>query len=144
MENIHLKFEEIEPFNSNTNFYNILIQTSNAIIESTDISEIIYNITQLRRMRKYIVNFFEITFNNLYDKFTRLIINENDDVSYEALILIEEVFSFYEINTLMIYWFDDIFPAIIDQTSNPNKIISNIAYRILLIYLNICGIVRPS
>jgi hypothetical protein len=127
-------YSQLEPFDSKSQLFPLMVNTSTGLIESKDPSELCIHITNLRRMKKYEKTLFEHTFNNIINKFNRIILNEHKSVCLNALTLISELFSVLDPESMIIGWFEVLLTAVFEQSINQDKDINNMA----IICLNNC------
>ena len=88
-----IKFENLNEFSKNTNFLLKMRQVSDPIINDSDNDSIFTSIIDIRRLRKFHLDFFNRIFENIKDSIYELLYNEEHDIKYQTLILIKELFS---------------------------------------------------
>jgi len=92
-----LTYDSLLPYDKNENLFALMRNISTGIIENKNYSDQIILIMELRRMRKYVRDLFTCTFNNIRVYFQNNIMkSSNSLVVYNSLILVSEIFSFYE------------------------------------------------
>jgi hypothetical protein len=128
-------YSELEPFDANTNYLKLMIDTSTGLLESSNPSELYFHITTLRRMRKFHKTFFENIFNNIVNQFNKIFLSDSTSVTINALTLTTELFSTLDHESLLTGWFIHLLPAIFEHSINHDQDIRNQA----IICLNTCS-----
>ncbi len=75
------------------NLYELMNKVQNQIISSKEPNELITGINELRNLMKHQTQLFFFIFSNLYEKLPAVILNENDKVSHDCLIFLNDLFS---------------------------------------------------
>ena len=114
-------YDQLWQFETDQNFLQLMRELSTGAIESEDSNTQIKIIVDLRRMRKFHSDLFLVTFNNIISYFIdNMIYNNDSNVTYNALVLITEIFSQYgqeEVGE----WITDLLQAVLQQSSSSNE-----------------------
>jgi len=119
------------PFFDKTNFYLLMNLIQNTIIESKEPMKIIHSINHLRILLKFHKDLFVFIFANIHDKFQKILLNENENLSHISLILFSEFFSTVWIEPESKYWIESLISPILILSTSDNKIISSLSLECL-------------
>lgn len=87
-------YESLVGFEEDNNYYNIILDILNTIIDDNNNYEKLYtSIYNLRRLNKYQRNSFIMVFNVIYDRIGKILLSENESIVEICLRLLLEVFS---------------------------------------------------
>jgi hypothetical protein len=114
-------YSNLNTYSLNDDFLKLVINTLAGIQESKSTSEQAFHVVELRRIRKFDLNFFENIFNNIASHFERYIRHEDPTVAVESLTLCCEIFSYYKFEGPLREWMCYLIPAVIDQTTNKTQ-----------------------
>ena len=128
-------FDQLNEFPKSTNFIQIMREVSDPIINNKSDEEKLNSVIDLRRLRKFHLEFFNKIFSNLYEKLLPLIqtVKNNEELTNAVLQLLKEVFNcnekfYYEISD----WVRTFVPVLLVLATNPshgklaNEILMNI------------------
>lgn len=116
-------YGDLLPFDQKQRFLQLMVEISTGIVECSDSEKQIQFVTDLRRMRRYHLDLFKTTFNNILMKFINNILNnEEPEVVFQGLLLVSEIFSFYDFEIIN-DWVPDLIQITLElSTSHELKI----------------------
>jgi hypothetical protein len=110
----YTNFDNLQAFPKNQNYLKLMRDISNGIIENKHLQNQIHYITELRRIKKFHQDLFSVTFNNILHNFIENLMGSSDpEVVYNSLILVTEIFSFYEFQDINI-WVPNLLTKVIE------------------------------
>lgn len=135
-----VSFDNLHPFDVETNFLQILRETSNPIINKEDLKSQMNSILTMRRLRKFHFEFFKLIFSNLTKSLGEAIINSDDEQYLNSIFgLLFEIFSGddYINSEEFSVWIKELIPKIVQayiskRKENMKNILSFICSNIFL------------
>lgn len=125
----HISFESLLPFDQEQNYLKLMREISTGIIECKNPNDQINYINELRRMRKYHSDLFEAIFSNILSYYIiNLIKSSNVEICINSLILISEIFSYYDYTSQKNQWIPHLLPLVIELSTSNNEIIKKHSY----------------
>lgn len=107
-------YDYLVSYLDNQNYLKLMRDIQTGVKESVTKEDQIYFITELRRMRKYHRDLFSKIFSNILKDFeVSMLFNDDSEVVYHALILVSEIFSFYE-ESYVNEWIKDLLKSVIE------------------------------
>jgi hypothetical protein len=133
----YINFQNLENFSQNQNYLKLMRDISTGIIENENFQTQLKYINELRRVRKFHQDLFSVTFNNILNDFIDNSMGSNDpELVYNSLILVTEIFSFYEFYDIN-NWIPDLLTKVIELSAQEkNQLILNQSFIALYFLAN--------
>lgn len=130
-----IPFDTLPPYQENISLLHLIRQISNSIHdrnENETNSDIFNKIQELRRLRKYYPDLFSAVFHNSMEYFSDLLFSSKTSISRIILILLEEIFSIYDLEDFFKpKWIDLFIPKILNHAISECPLLKKQCFNVL-------------